>query len=199
MIILNNMEEVWKEIEGYPNYMVSSLGDVKSLNWRGNTGKEHLRKGVKNHNGYLVVILSNKGKTKSFPIHRLVYKTFIGEIPDGMQVNHINEDKIDNRVENLNLMTPKENINWGTRNERMAAALKGKTLSDEHKKHLIEAKVKENRSKPILQIDKNTNEIINEWNCAEEVHRILGYSNSHIRECCNGKRKTAYGFKWENK
>lgn len=192
------MEE-WKTIDGYSNYMVSNLGRVKSLNFRGNTGKEELRKPVINPNGYLVIFLSNVGKQKGFMIHRLVYEAFVGKIPKGKQVNHINEDKTDNRLENLNLMTPRENINWGTGIQRRADKLKGKKLSDEHRKHLIEAKAREKRSKPVLQIDKNTNEIIKEWNCAEEVKRLLGYSHSHIRECCLGIRKSAYGFKWENK
>ena len=194
MRTLSNMEEVWKEIEGYPNYMISNMGNVKSLNFRGNTGIEELRKPVLNHNGYLTLILSKDGKQKGFMIHRLVYETFVGEIPQGMQVNHINEDKTDNRLENLNLMTPKENINWGTANERRSKAHTGKIVSEETRE-----KMGKIHSIPILQLDKTTNYIINEWPNAEEVQRQLGFQRSHIRECCNGKQKTAYGFKWRNK
>ena len=70
--------------------------------------------------GYQRVHLSdNEGKRKWYLVHRVVYEAVTGSpIPDGLQVNHINEIKTDNRFENLNLMTPKENINWGTRNER---------------------------------------------------------------------------------
>lgn len=187
------MEE-WKEIKGYPNYMVSSLGNMKSLNYRGNTGKEHLLKIQKNKWGYSIVALCNKGKSKYFQIHRLVYEAFVGEIPQGMQVNHINEIKTDNRLENLNLMTPKENINWGTANERRSKAHTGKFVSKETRE-----KIGKIRSISILQLDKTTNYIINEWPNAEEVQRQLGLNHSHIRDCCNGKRKTCGGFKWQNK
>lgn len=193
MRILSNMEE-WKEIKDYPNYMVSNMGRVKSLNFRGNTGKEHLRKIQKNKYGYLMLFLSKEGKQKGFTIHRLVYEAFVGEIPQGMQVNHINEIKTDNRLENLNLMTPKENINWGTANERRSKAHTGKFVSKETRE-----KIGKIRSIPILQLDKTTNYIINEWPNAEEVQRQLGLNHSHIRDCCNGKRKTCGGFKWQNK
>ena len=145
-------------------------------------------------NGYLMFFLSKEGKQKGFTIHRLVYKAFVGEIPDGMQVNHINEIKSDNRLENLNLMTPKENTNWGTANERRSKAHTGKIVSEETRE-----KIGKISSIPILQLDKTTNYIINEWPNAEEVQRQLGLNHSHIRDCCNGKRKTCGGFKWQNK
>ena len=193
MRTLSNMEE-WKEIKDYPNYMVSNMGRVKSLNFRGNTGKEHLRKIQKNKYGCLMLFLSREGKQKGFTIHRLVYEAFVGKIPQGMQVNHINEIKSDNRLENLNLMTPKENTNWGTANERRSKAHTGKIVSEETRE-----KIGKISSIPILQLDKTTNYIINEWPNAEEVQRQLGLNHSHIRDCCNGKRKTCGGFKWQNK
>ena len=74
--------------------------------------------------GYQQVCLSdNEGKTKLYLLHRVVYEAVTGSpIPNDLQVNHINEDKTDNRFENLNLMTCKQNINWGTRTERAAKA-----------------------------------------------------------------------------
>ena len=73
-----------------------------------------------NKNGYKEVVLSdNEGKRKTYYVHRIVYQSVTGEpIPDGMQVNHINECKTDNRFDNLNLMTLKENLNWGSARER---------------------------------------------------------------------------------
>lgn len=75
--------------------------------------------------GYqMVVLYNNEGKRKTYQLHRVVYESVTGNpIPDGMQCNHINESKTDNRFSNLNLMTQKENINFGTRTERAAKAL----------------------------------------------------------------------------
>lgn len=77
-----------------------------------------------NKNGYKEVVLSdNDGKMKTHYVHRIVYESVTGEpIPEGLQVNHINECKTDNRFENLNLMTPKENLNWGSARERSIKA-----------------------------------------------------------------------------
>lgn len=84
-------------------------------------------KPLTNNSGYKLVFLSdNNCKRKMYLLHRVVYEAFTGEpIHEGMQVNHINENKEDNRFENLNLMTCKENINWGTGIERRAKVLKG--------------------------------------------------------------------------
>ena len=74
--------------------------------------------------GYLNIKLSdNDGNLKTYLHHRVVYESVTGQpIPEGMDVNHINEDKSDNSFENLNLMTRKENINFGTHNERVRKA-----------------------------------------------------------------------------
>lgn len=79
-------------------------------------------------------------------------------------------------------MTPKENCNWGTRNERR-----------------IEKQINGKCSKPILQIDKNTNKVIAEFPSLREVKRLFGYKPQNISVCCNGKQNTAYGFKWKYK
>ena len=126
--------------------------------------------------------MKENGKVKFFKVHRLVYEAFYGEIPNGMQVNHINEIKTDNRLENLNLMTPKENCNYGTRLERILK----KTTNGKC-------------SNPVFQIDKTNNEVITEFPSLREVERQLGISNSSISKCCLGKRNTAGGFKWQFK
>ena len=193
------MKEEWKEIEKYPDYMVSNMGRVKSLGrWvdRKCKGKrweeEKILKPKIEKSGYQRVGLwKNVGKW--YLVHRLVYEAFVGDIPKGMQVNHINEIKSDNRLENLNLMTPKENTNWGSRNERIS-------------KKQTNGKC----SKPVLQIDKNTNEIIAEFPSIREVERQLGIRKSDISMCCNGgyfckgrnkwvNVSQAHGFKWEFK
>lgn len=114
--------ETWLPVKGYEDlYEVSDLGRVRSLNYA-KTGEVRVLKPTLYNNGYLVIGLRKDGKLKRFLVHRVVVTSFMGDIPKGMQVNHKNEDKTDNRLSNLEVVTPKENINWGTRNERAAKA-----------------------------------------------------------------------------
>lgn len=167
-------KEVWKPIPGYEGlYWVSDLGRVKSLNYH-RTGKEKILRPVKTIYGYLQVGLYKDGKVKYFRVHRLVWTAFNGPIPPGMQVNHINEEKTDCRLTNLNLMTCKENINWGTHNKRMA-----KTHSKMVEQHTLEGTH------------------ICTWFSAIGIERELGYDHGYISNCCNEKLKTAYGFVWK--
>lgn len=184
------MEEIWKEIKDYEGlYQISNIGQVKSLkrmvvrnNNRPQLVEEKILKPTVNKNGYMFICLYKNGVKKRCQVHRLVAEAFYGEIPKGMQVNHINEIKSDNRLENLNLMTPKENTNWGTAIQRR-----------------IEKLINGKKSKSVLQIDKNTNKVIAEFPSIREVERQLGISNSHISKCCLGKQKQSYGFIWKFK
>lgn len=101
--------EVWKDIKDYQGvYQVSNLGRVKSLNYN-RTNKEKILIGDKSKRGYKRFCLSKNGKNIRFLIHRLVYETFSGVIPQGYQIDHINNDPTDNRLQNLQLLTASEN------------------------------------------------------------------------------------------
>lgn len=114
------MEE-WKDIEGYEGlYQISSLGNVKSLKRLVKISKtkekykevpEHILKPTKNRYGYLYVSLARNGVSKNVRIHRVVAETFLEKSPLKTQVNHINGKKTDNRLENLEWVTCKENLN----------------------------------------------------------------------------------------
>lgn len=124
------MEE-WKLINGY-DYSVSSLGRIRN----NRTGR--ILKGVPNTFGYLQVFLYKNGKSKKFTIHQLVASYFLHD-QIGKEINHINEDKLDNRVENLEYITHKENCNYGTRNSRMATKLSKSLIQcDLQKKQLMD-------------------------------------------------------------
>lgn len=165
-------KEIWKDILGYEGkYQVSNLGNVKSLNYN-RTGKEKILQVITTSKGYIRISLCKDGITKNYKVHRLVWTAFNGVIPDGMQVNHINEDKSDNRLSNLNLMTCKANINWGTGILR--------------------------RCKLIVQYDLYGN-LIKEWCSTIEAANELGIRQGHISECCLGKRKSIGGFNWKFK
>ena len=101
--------EIWEDIEGYEGiYQVSSLGKVKSLNFN-HTKKEKILKPFFNRDGYLSVNLYKEGKRKQYLVHRLVAKVFIPNPENKLEVNHKDEDKTNNKVENLEWVTSKEN------------------------------------------------------------------------------------------
>lgn len=98
--------EIYKTIEGFENYQVSNLGNIKSFNY----GRENIIKTTKNKFGYLNLTLFKKGKRYYFSVHRLVATTFIQNPENKKQVNHINGVKTDNCVENIEWNTCKENM-----------------------------------------------------------------------------------------
>lgn len=102
--------EHWKDIDGYDGlYQVSDLGRVRSLKF----GKTRIRRAIKDKDGYLFVDLWKYGKQKTVKVHRLVAQAFIPNDDDTKtQINHRNEVKSDNRVENLEYCTPQYNINY---------------------------------------------------------------------------------------
>ena len=153
--------EIWHDIEGYKGlYQVSNKGRVKSLKW----GKERiLRPGI-NSCGYLKVVLYKNTAAQHRLVHRLVAEVFIPNLENKPQVNHKDENKLNNCVNNLEWTTAKENSNYGTRNERV--------------------------SRKILQYSKS-GEFIREWQSAAEVERVLGIDNSNITKCCKSKFKVS--------
>lgn len=170
------MNEIWKDINGYKGlYQVSNLGNVKSLRF----GKEKFLKTEITIYGYCRVTLTKNKQQHHYAVHRLVYEAFYGKIPFWMQVNHINENKTDNRLCNLNIMTPKANTNWGTCIERRIKNRKGKTAL----KRVVQYSLDEN--------------YIKEWSSIQEIERELNFNNSNITACCKGRQNTAYGFIWK--
>lgn len=161
--------ELWKDIPGYDGlYQVSNLGRVRSLNYK-MTGRVQVLKLTNRGRGYLCVALCKDGNKKMFSVHRLVAEAFIPN-PDNLpQVNHINEDKTDNRASNLEWCSAMENSNHGTRTERSA----------------------EKRSKPVMQFTRD-GKFVREWPSTQECQRN-GFKQSAVWRCCIGK-KTRY--KW---
>lgn len=167
------MEEIWKDIPGYEGkYQVSDMGNVKSVY------RSIIRKQWQSDSGYMYVGLKQNGKQKQHRVNILVYESFIGPVPEGMHINHINEDKTDNRLENLNLMTPKQNANWGTRNDRISSA-----------------KINGKMSKAIYQYSLD-GQLVNKYPSAKEAARETGFDQGFISACARGEHETAYGYIW---
>jgi len=177
-------EEIWKPIKGYEGlYEVSSWGRVRSLDrWVNKKNglksfhKGRIRKLNNLKNGYLVAHLVKKCKPEPYYVHRLVAQAFI-ENPDNLPIiNHKDEVKTNNHVENLEWCTHSYNINYGTAKERQRENAGKKT------------------SKKVYQYTMD-GELIKVWKSASEVQRQLGFGG-HISSCCRGKKKTGYGYIW---
>lgn len=161
--------EQWKTIEGY-EYEVSSEGRIRNKK----TGR--ILKPAKNSSGYLQVVLCKNGKKKSLFVHRLVADVWIPN-PDNLpQVNHINENKEDNRVENLEWCTRQYNINHGTRGERQSKTRKEKGSCC--------------KKVYCYELDKTFDSI-------SEAGRKTGATREGILRCCQGKQKTTGGMHWK--
>ena len=111
---MENQFEIWKDVIGYDGiYQVSNLGNVKSLNYK-RSGKEQVLKNGKNKkSGYFFVNLFKNKTIKNRNVHQLVAEAFLNHKPCGMDlvINHKNQIKTDNRVENLEIITQRENTN----------------------------------------------------------------------------------------
>lgn len=205
--------EKFKPIKGYEGlYEVSDYGTVRSLNYQGKKRIKYL-KSVKHKNGYLRIGLWYYGKRKWFMIHRLVWESFVGQIPKGYEIDHIDGNKTNNELSNLRCVSHMENMNnpitreihleaiwklsknqkWleATREANKRLAKEPKWLKNQRKR------VRETVAKPILQLDKETKAVIRKWECAMDTERELGISQSNISQCCLGKRKSAGGYIWK--
>lgn len=192
--------ETFKDIPGYTGlYQVSNYGCVRSLNYQGKKRIKYLRN-AKTPKGYCQICLCRDGKQKMLLVHRLVYEAFVGEIPEGYEIDHVNAIRDDNRLSNLRVVTRKGNMANPITAERNREAQREKNRRLAKDAKWIEAHLDGTRkalSKPVLQIDKTTSEVIREWECAADAWRELRINVSHISECCNGNRKSAGGFKWK--
>lgn len=184
------MEEIWKDIEGFKGiYQISNRGRLASV-----------RKGVfrvlsnKNSKGdYLTVILRSGGKAKHTRIHRLVYETFVGEIPRGKKyhIHHINGDKQDNRVENLQLVScAQHHTKHLSENPRLIDGM------NNYNKYI--------RPKKVAQCDLSEN-VIAIFPNAKEASRVTGVCSRNILQVASktpfnkqgNTRKQAGGFIWK--
>lgn len=122
------MKEIWKDIKGYENkYQISNLGRVKALDYR-RTKKEKILDS-RNNKGYKAIALWNNGKRRVFLIHRLVANAFIPNPNKFPQINHKDENKLNNSVDNLEWCTQFYNNIYGTRLQRVSKTLSSQNIA----------------------------------------------------------------------
>ena len=152
-----------KDIKGYEGlYAITPEGEVWSY-------KKKMFLVPRNSKGYLRVKLCRDGQKKWYRVHRLVAEAYIPNPENLPQINHKDENKTNNCLQNLEWCDAKYNSNYGTRNEKF--------------------------KKPVLQYDLNGN-FIKEWPSATDVGKE---ANDNICKCLKGKQKSAYGFIWKYK
>ena len=162
------MEEIWKDKKDYEgHYQVSNWGRVKSIKF----GKERILKPQKNTSGYLCVTLCKNNNQCQFEVHRLVAEVFLPNPNNYKEVNHKNEIKTDNRVENLEWCDRKYNQNYGTRTEKCSKKVYQYTLDGK---------------------------FVKEWKSTAECGRN-GYNYGNVAACCRGKLKKYKNFIWKYK
>lgn len=174
------MEEIWKDIKGYEDlYQASNLGRIKSLarttqyRHMKRVEKENIMQPQKGRGKYKLIALSKNGNQHMFQVHRLIWETFNGKIPKGMQVNHIDENPSNNKLDNLELTTPKDNCNYGNRNRNISKKLK----------------------KPIIQSTLDGQEIAC-WFSTRDASTELKINRTSITSCLTGRYKSAGGYIW---
>ena len=188
--------EVWKDIKGFEGlYQISNLGRVRSLDrpvkQRGNSIQ--IKKGKiivqsKNHKGYPTTNMSKGNKRYGRPTHRLVAETFIPNPENKDQVNHIDGDKLNNSVENLEWMTGKENIRHAIENGLMKFDVK-------IAKHASNV-ARERNKKIVSQYDLDGN-YISTFGSLIEAEEKTGVTRKGISEVACGRQKTAGGYAWK--
>ena len=164
-------KEIWKTVEDAPNYEVSNLGNV-----RHRQRKQNLK--LANNKGYLRFNCIVNGEHKYFLVHRCVAKAFLDNPQNYPCVNHKDENKTNNCVDNLEWCSHQYNSNYGTAIQRSAEKRRGQLTPT--------------TSMPVycVELDKTFISI-------REAARELGIDNSCIAKCCKGKVKTYKGYHWE--
>ena len=162
------------KFRNYSNYEIYPDGKIWSYK------KNRFLKPGTNTNGYQQVFLTdNEGNAKPYQLHRVVWESVTGEqIPSDMQINHRNEIKTDNTISNLELVSPKYNCNFGTRNSRI-----GKANTNNPKLSKAVGAFKDGK-------------LVMRFQSAKEAER-QGYNHGNVWSCCNGKLPHYKGYEWK--
>lgn len=160
------MREIWKPVDGFNGfYEVSDLGRIRSTN--------RLLKQRKNNKGYFMVDLYKNNLRNQYLVHRLVAFAFVDNPQNYPCVNHKDENRENNKADNLEWCTQKYNMNYGSCPQRIGKA----------------------NGKGVIQYDKSGN-VVGKYISIIFAERMTGISNGSIGDCLHGRRKTAGGYLW---
>lgn len=219
--------EQWKQIEGFQDYQISNLGNIKSFKQNKNGKLLSLKP---NSKGYIVAKLYSNGQSYNKMVHRLVLETFCPIDDKDKEVDHINRNRSDNRLENLHWVTPSENCKNRSNNKKvirfpdkkifnnlMDAATESK-CNYSHVRDCCENKRVSTGNYQFLYYEENKNyddivlpkiggksakqKVINIetgiiYESITEAANQTNISKCNIARCCKGERKTAGGYHWE--
>jgi hypothetical protein len=183
--------EKWVDIEGFEGfYQVSDLGRVRSVD-RVVVGRfgDYKAKGrvlaqKDNGYGYLRVVLAKNGRMSNKYVHRLVASTFIGNPLNLEEVNHKDENKSNNKADNLEWCTSSYNINYGERSK--------KAVETKNRRKSIGAE------RAVLKLSKN-GDVLEEYKSVKSAAQKNGVFRANINKCCNGQYSQTGGFMWKFK
>lgn len=195
------IEEIWRDVINYEGlYQVSNMGRVRSLDrWiTYKDGREALFKGKILHlncntSGYLEVHLCKQSKGKMIGVHRLVAQSFIDNVDNLPEVDHIDGDKTNNNVTNLRWVTHLDNCNNPSTTKNISKANSGKNngMYGKTQSENVKQKVREANSKKVICVE--TGKV---YSSIKEAEEDMGVSMSSIGKCCSGKNKTCKGYHW---
>ena len=197
---------IYEKLIDFDKYIISKDGSIISKYWnkplknRKATGKDYI------YNQFVL----KTGKKRWFLRHRVIWYYFNGEIPEGMEIDHINGMPSDNRLENLRVVTHKDNMNNENTVEKLRIAntgeknpMYGKTLSNKRKKEISEQTKKRwadgiiNKNKTVIQMTLE-GEFIAEWKSATDCAKQTEFNQSGIQYACNGGYFDKTRNKWHN-
>lgn len=165
--------EEWKPVPTFPQYEISSLGRIRK---KQKDGKWKYLKPSPNKLGYYCIFLYDKGKKKTFYLHRLVAEAFLPNPNNLPEINHLTENKAFNEVYGIEFTTHKRNVNYGTRNEKI-----GKAHSKVVEQYSLDGKLLATYSSTRIAAERNH------------------MKATCIAQCARGESKTAYGYVWKYK
>ena len=180
---MSENNEIWKPVVGYEGlYECSNMGRVKSVDryvshiYEGEYQfiKGRIRKTKLNNGGYEMLSLFRDGKEKTCLVHRIIAEAFLSNPYNLPEVNHKDECKTNNFVENLEWCDREYNLYYGTRRQRQA------------EKEMV----------PVIQYTKD-GMLIKKWDSMQSVMDDLGINRGNISNCCSGRCKSVGGYKWK--